>query len=151
MRDRFIVLGWVPHGHTFDLIRQSVAVLQPSLFEGWSTTVEETKSIGKAIVMSDIPIHREQSPAGAIYFDPNDAASLAEGLIQVFDTCSPGPDLALEALARQALPERTRAYARDLHRRRPRGDGIARRFALRAATTKAVAARRLHRPASSDR
>ena len=111
VRDSFTVLGWVPHGHTSDLIRQSVAVLQPSLFEGWSTTVEETKSIGKTIVLSDIPIHREQSPAGAIYIDPNDAASLAEGLIQVFDTCSPGPDLALEALARQALPERTRAYA----------------------------------------
>jgi hypothetical protein len=34
-------------------------------------TVEETKSIGKTIVLSDIPIHREQAPASALYFDPS--------------------------------------------------------------------------------
>jgi glycosyltransferase involved in cell wall biosynthesis len=111
VRDNFVVLGWVPHAHTFHLVRQSVAVLQPSLFEGWSTTVEETKSIGKTIALSDIPIHREQAPASALYFDPTDASALADRLIELYDTRSPGPDEALEEMARQALPERTRAYA----------------------------------------
>ena len=40
LRNNFILLGWVPHGDIFHLMRQSLAVLQPSLFEGWSTTVE---------------------------------------------------------------------------------------------------------------
>jgi len=111
LRDNFLVLGWVPHSHTFHLVRQSLAVLQPSLFEGWSTTVEETKSIGKTILLSDIPIHREQSPASALYFDPTDAAALAERLIEVYDVRNPGPDKSLEAPAREALPERTREYA----------------------------------------
>lgn len=110
VRDSFVVLGWVPHAHTFHLVRQAIAVLQPSLFEGWSTTVEETKSIGKAIVLSDIPIHREQAPAGALYFDPADADALAERLVEAYDTRTPGPDDALEAAAREALPARTREY-----------------------------------------
>ena len=111
LRDNFVVLGWVPQAHIFHLMRQSIAVLQPSLFEGWSTTVEETKSVGKSIILSDIPVHREQAPAGASYFDPTDASALAEQLVATYDTRSPGPDDALEQAAREALPQRTRDYA----------------------------------------
>lgn len=113
LRDNFIVLGWTPHEHTFHLMRQAVAVLQPSLFEGWSTTVEEAKSVGKTIVLSDIPVHREQAPPRALYFDPTDAMGLAERLVEVYDTRLPGPDEELEATAAGALPERTQRYAAD--------------------------------------
>jgi glycosyltransferase involved in cell wall biosynthesis len=111
LRDNFVVLGWVPQAHIFHLMRQAVAVLQPSRFEGWSTTVEETKSVGKAIILSDIPVHREQAPASASYFDPSDAAALAEQLIETYDSRSPGPDEALEEAACAALPARTREFA----------------------------------------
>jgi hypothetical protein len=37
---------------------------------------------------------------------------LAEQLVAAYDTCSPGPDETLEEAARQALPHRTRAYAK---------------------------------------
>ena len=111
LRDRFIILGLVPHADLYRLMRQSLAVLQPSLFEGWSTTVEEAKSVGKAILLSDLPVHREQDPPAALYFDPHDPAALAAGLAQVCRERRPGPDLALEAAARAALPERTRAFA----------------------------------------
>ena len=50
LRDNMILLGMIPHDHIFQLIRQCLAVLQPSLFEGWSTTVEEAKSVGKRII-----------------------------------------------------------------------------------------------------
>jgi glycosyltransferase involved in cell wall biosynthesis len=111
VRDTFVILGWVPQTHIPYLMRQAVAVLQPSRFEGWSTTVEETKSVGKSIILSDIPVHREQAPAGVHYFDPTDAAALADQLVAAYDTCSPGPDEALEQAAREALPKRTREYA----------------------------------------
>jgi len=111
VRDTFVVLGWVPHAHTFRLLRQSLAVMQPSRFEGWSTTVEEAKSIGKAIVCSDLAIHREQDPPQAWYFDPADPADLAARLVEVYDTRTAGPDRDLEAAARAALPQRTREYA----------------------------------------
>jgi len=110
VRESFVVLGWVRHADTFRLLRQSLAVLQPSRFEGWSTTVEETKSIGKGIVLSDLPIHREQDPPGVRWFDPTDPADLADRLVEVYDTAAPGPDGALEQAARDALPGRIREY-----------------------------------------
>jgi glycosyltransferase involved in cell wall biosynthesis len=111
LRDRMIILGLVPFPDIFKLIRQSLAVLQPSLFEGWSTTVEEVKSLGKPIILSDIPVHREQNPSWAVYFDPHDPSGLARCLEEAYETYQPGPELALEEAARKSLPRRTREFA----------------------------------------
>lgn len=106
----FIILGAVPHEHVLQLMRQSLAVLQPSLFEGWSTPVEEAKSIGKSIIISDLPVHREQDPPAAAFFDPHDPEQLAHCLKDVFVVKAAGPDVELEAQARAQLPERTRQF-----------------------------------------
>jgi glycosyltransferase involved in cell wall biosynthesis len=110
VQDRLFILGMIPHDHIFQLIRQSLAVLQPSQFEGWSTAVEETKSIGKRILLSDIEVHREQKPPAALYFDPHDPQALADGLATTFEAAAPGPDLALELQARKQLPRRTQEF-----------------------------------------
>ena len=110
IQDKFLILGMIPHDHIFQLMRQSLAVLQPSLFEGWSTSVEETKSIGKRIVLSDLAVHREQDPPAALFFDPHDPQALADGLVKTFEEASPGPDLALELHAREQLPHRTKTF-----------------------------------------
>jgi glycosyltransferase involved in cell wall biosynthesis len=107
VRDSLILLGMVPHNHVFQLIRQSLAVIQPSLFEGWSTTVEETKSIGKHMILSDIGVHREQAPQQALFFDPRNPQALADCLKKMFNETQPGPNVELEALAREQLPQRT--------------------------------------------
>jgi glycosyltransferase involved in cell wall biosynthesis len=110
LRDNLILLGWVPHADIFELMRQSLAVLQPSLFEGWSTTVEEAKSLGKHALLSDIAVHREQDPSSVTFFNPRDPQALAECLVRVYDERKPGPDNELEDAARRALPERTREF-----------------------------------------
>lgn len=106
LRDNLIILGLVPYEHLTQLMRQSLAVLQTSLFEGWSTTVEEAKSLGKQIILSDLSVHREQNPPGAVFFDPNDPEALALCLARAFEENKPGPDRELEASARAQLPER---------------------------------------------
>lgn len=73
--DAFKVLGVIPYEDVFTLIRFSCAVVNPSRFEGWSSTVEECKSAGKRMVLSDIPVHREQMPQAA-FFNPSDAVEL---------------------------------------------------------------------------
>jgi glycosyltransferase involved in cell wall biosynthesis len=108
IRDNFVVLGTIPYAHVPSLIRQSLAVLQPSKFEGWSTIVEECKSTGKGMILSALPVHREQDPPRTRYFPPDDAPALAKQLIDVFSQIEPGPDAELEAQAREALPTRTR-------------------------------------------
>lgn len=110
LRDNFIVLGLVPFTHIFALMRQSLAVLQPSLFEGWSTTVEEAKSLGKPILLSDIQVHREQDPPAARYFDPSSPEELALCLSEAASSLSSGPDHDLEAQAAKYLPGRTRQF-----------------------------------------
>src|SRR5690606_26082660 len=56
----------------------SVAVINPSLFEGWSSTVEEAKALGKSVILSNIPAHVEQNPHKGIFFDPKNPYELAE-------------------------------------------------------------------------
>lgn len=106
IREELILLGMVPAEDIFPLIRQSIAVLNPSHFEGWSTTVEEAKSVGKRVLLSDIPVHREQDPPGADYFNPNSPDDLAQKMSELWREVSPGADLAMEKIARDKLKTR---------------------------------------------
>ena len=64
------------------IIIGSVALLQPSLYEGWSTLVEEAKALSKFIVLSDLPVHREQINKNVAFFDPHNANELAVKMIE---------------------------------------------------------------------
>jgi len=110
LRSQVILLGLVPIDHVKALMRQALCVLNPSLFEGWSSTVEEAKSLGKRLLLSDLPVHREQNPPEAVFFDPHDADSLAATLQTVWLDWRPGADPYLETMARQALPARMRQF-----------------------------------------
>ena len=70
LSDRFRHLGMVSHDELVALMRHSVAIINPSLFEGWSSTVEEAKSLGKRVLASDIAVHREQAPERGSFFPP---------------------------------------------------------------------------------
>jgi glycosyltransferase involved in cell wall biosynthesis len=111
LQNQFTFLGLIPHDTVFQLIRQAAFVLNPSLFEGWSTTVEETKSVGKTILLSDIAVHREQNPPSAVYFDPHNPEDLAQKLKTLWNRSAPGPDQKLEDQARKTLAPRMKAFA----------------------------------------
>ena len=104
-------MGLVDHSDVLLLIRQCIALINPSLFEGWSTTVEECKSIGKRAILSDIEVHKEQNPPLTDYFNPKDARTLAEILKKRWAELSPGPDIKLEEDAKANLHERMSNYA----------------------------------------
>lgn len=74
---RITMLGVIPKKHQIQLLRASAAYLQPSLFEGWNTGVEEARMLGKKIFLSDIPVHREQNPPNGSFFDPRNSKELA--------------------------------------------------------------------------
>ncbi len=81
--DVFRFLGMVPRDDIPRLMQASLAVINPSLFEGWSTVVEEAKSLGVRLLLSDLRVHREQAPALGSFFDPHDVAGLAKLLAEV--------------------------------------------------------------------
>jgi glycosyltransferase involved in cell wall biosynthesis len=92
-------------------MRYAVAFINPSLFEGWSTSVEESKSMGKRILLSDIPVHREQAPELGIYFNPEDAEDLALQMRNALREFDPEVDSRNRENARLALPSRQRHFA----------------------------------------
>ena len=109
--DRIRFLGVVPFADLSALMRYAVAMINPSLFEGWSTTVEEAKSIGKKIILSDIPVHREQTPERGIYFPPDDAGMLADLMTAVIDGFDPTVEARSQKKAAAALPLRRLEFA----------------------------------------
>jgi glycosyltransferase involved in cell wall biosynthesis len=107
LQGAFRVLGMVPYADMQGLMRYASAVINPSRFEGWSTSVEEAKSMGQRVVLSDLPVHREQAPAGASYFAVDDARALADALMAVHR--QPATDR-LAAPSPAAHEERLRAF-----------------------------------------
>jgi glycosyltransferase involved in cell wall biosynthesis len=76
-------LSLIPYKDVFNLIISAKALINPSYFEGWSSTVEEAKTVGTLTLLSDIPVHREQDPLGAHYFNPDSEIQLATMMEQV--------------------------------------------------------------------
>jgi glycosyltransferase involved in cell wall biosynthesis len=70
-------LGRVSHDDLVSLLRHAGAIIQPSRFEGWSTTVQDAKALGRPLICSDIPTHREQAPQ-AEFFPVKDYRTLAD-------------------------------------------------------------------------
>ena len=80
----------IPLDHVYALLRSSTALINPSRFEGWSTTVEEAKSFGVPMILSDLDVHREQTGGAARYFGINDPEMLADHLSEVSQAGSRG-------------------------------------------------------------
>ncbi|MDX2221374.1 MAG: glycosyltransferase, partial [Rhodospirillaceae bacterium] len=111
---RIIHLGLVSSADLLDLFRHAAAVVQPSLFEGWSTVVEDAKAVGRPIFLTDLAVHREQSmaPNPFYFFPPGDATALADLIAAQWPRLSPGPDPVAEMSAAMARRARARTSAR---------------------------------------
>jgi len=110
VRDEFRLLGLIPYDHLGALMRSCTALLNPSLFEGWSTTVEEARSLGVPLILSDLSVHREQAGDSGNYFDPKSASSLAQALVSI-TPISRSERSILEATAAGQSEIRVRAFA----------------------------------------
>lgn len=94
------LLSLIPKIDQIQLMRRCLAVIQPSLFEGWSTVVEDARVFGKSIILSDIPVHLEQNPPRSIFFERHSSQSLATVLADCWQELTPGPDLQQEAASK---------------------------------------------------
>lgn len=60
LEKQIIPLGFLDRKIQLTILKHAKAVIQPSLFEGWSTVIEDAKALNKFIIASNITIHKEQ-------------------------------------------------------------------------------------------
>ena len=73
-------LGRVPHDELVDLYRRASALVFPSRYEGFGQPVLEALACACPVACSDLPPLREVAGDAAVYFDPVDPESIADGV-----------------------------------------------------------------------
>lgn len=80
VRDSVKVLGFIDRMSQLCIMKNAAFLIQPSLFEGWSTVVEDAKVLNMRMILSDIAVHIEQKNENSILFQKNDPEDLAESI-----------------------------------------------------------------------
>jgi glycosyltransferase involved in cell wall biosynthesis len=82
LQNRISILGVIPRNDQLNLMKYSQAVVQPSLFEGWSTVIEDAKSLQVPVIASDLDVNIEQLGDKGTYFSAKDEADLINKLVE---------------------------------------------------------------------
>jgi glycosyltransferase involved in cell wall biosynthesis len=78
-------LGFIDREDQLQLMNNSISVIQPSLFEGWSTVIEDAKSMGQYVIASNLEVHQEQLLNNVVFFNPADATELVDIMKKLID------------------------------------------------------------------
>ncbi|MBU1919459.1 glycosyltransferase family 4 protein [bacterium] len=114
LQDQVRILGTIPRNHQLQLIRCAALLVQPSLFEGWSTVVEDGRALGKKMLLSDLEVHREQATGQTTYFDRSNAQDLQNKLLTIWKSSEAGPVPEVELQARITARIDQQRFASDL-------------------------------------
>lgn len=112
--DQTFFLGQVSREELEGLLRSATAIIQPSRYEGWNTTVEDAKALGCPLFLSDLPVHHEQCPDAVGFFGLDAPEELAELLAQNWDRLATRPDPGAESRALAEADRRACEYGRRL-------------------------------------
>ncbi len=77
LHDYVSFLGFIDRNEQLKLMSEAIAVIQPSLFEGWGTVVEDAKAMNKFIILSDIDVHKEQCKENVRFFEAKNENQLS--------------------------------------------------------------------------
>lgn len=77
LSNNFRFLGFIPREDQMAIFRRAVSVIQPSLFEGWSTVIEDAKSVSQHVIASNVPANVEQVKDNVDFFDASTPSALA--------------------------------------------------------------------------
>ncbi len=83
VRDCIRLLGFVERTEQLCIMKEAEFIVQPSLCEGWGTVLEDAKVLDKTVLLSDIPVHREQKNEKCVLFDPQSPEDLADRIAEL--------------------------------------------------------------------
>lgn len=86
LNDYIIFTGEIDREEQLYLLDNAVAVIQPSKFEGWNSTVEDVKCMNLNIICSGINVHFEQLAdyPNVVFFDINSSVNLAKIMMDFY-------------------------------------------------------------------
>jgi glycosyltransferase involved in cell wall biosynthesis len=76
-------LGFLDRREQLKLMKCSKAVIQPSLFEGWSTVIEDAMAMDQVVIASDLEVNVEQLAGKGFYFQRNSESELANTIEKI--------------------------------------------------------------------
>ena len=82
-KENVYFLGFLPKDEQMCLIKESIALIQPSKFEGWSTTIEDGISLGKRVIASNLGVNVEQLGNKGYFFNPENHLELTNKLLNL--------------------------------------------------------------------
>lgn len=68
LEDVIRFLGFLDRREQLKLMKYSMSIIQPSLFEGWSTVIEDAMAMNKNVIASDLDVNIEQLNEKGFYF-----------------------------------------------------------------------------------
>jgi glycosyltransferase involved in cell wall biosynthesis len=77
LKNSISFLGLISRGDQLLLMKYATAIIQPSLFEGWSTVIEDAKSLQVPVIASNLKVNMEQLAEKGTYFESHNANELA--------------------------------------------------------------------------
>lgn len=81
------ILGHIPKSHQLSILKNSIALIQPTLFEGASGggSVLDAKMLGIPAILSDIPINKEIVEENVFFFKTKDSQDLANKMFSIVE------------------------------------------------------------------
>jgi len=80
LEDNIRFLGFLDRKEQLLIMQNAQAVIQPSLFEGWSTVIEDARALNKFVVASDLNVNKEQLQTNVRFFDRHSPKALADAM-----------------------------------------------------------------------
>lgn len=77
LADNVRFLGFIPREDQMVIFSRATCIVQPSLFEGWSTVIEDAKSVSQYVIASSLPANIEQAEENIEFFEATDPHALA--------------------------------------------------------------------------
>ena len=82
LENNIYFLGFLDRKEQLLIMQNAQAVIQPSLFEGWSTVIEDARALNKFVIASDLDVNKEQLQTNVRFFERHSAQSLASAIEQ---------------------------------------------------------------------
>ncbi len=78
LKNIYKILDLVSFRDLCSLMKHSIAVINPSLSEGWGNSADQARKLGKPCILSKIPVHKELNYKHAKLFNPHNYKELGK-------------------------------------------------------------------------